>query len=161
MDQLLQLIGKHAELSDEALAAMVGQTAEAVAAQRKQLEQAGVIRGYRAVIDWDKTEHTDEVTALIEIKVSPKAAQGFDEIAGRIMQLDEVESLWLVSGGFDLCAIVKGKSLKEIAYFVSGKLGVMDSVLSCSTHFLLKAYKDSGFSFFEEAEDLREQMQGE
>ncbi|MBP1576561.1 MAG: Lrp/AsnC family transcriptional regulator [Oscillospiraceae bacterium] len=154
MNQILNLLAEDASLSIHQLAVMTGKSEEEVKKEKETLEDAGIIKGYRAVIDWDKTEKED-VTALIEIRVSPKAHLGFDEIARQIASFEEVESVFLMSGSFDLCATVVGKSLKEVAFFVSGKLGVMDSVLSCATHFILKKYKDSGISFGDEPEDER------
>ena len=155
MEKILNLLATNAQLTNRQIAAILGKSEECVEKERHALEESGIIRGYKAVIDWDRTNRED-VTALIEIRVSPKAHLGFDEIARQITAFEEVESVFLMSGGFDLCATVVGKSLKEIAFFVSGKLGVMDSVLSCATHFILKKYKDSGFSYCgEEQEDVR------
>ena len=120
----------------------------------EKYEKDGVIRGYKAIVDWDKIDR-EYVTAYIEVKVTPKRDQGFDEIAEKIMEFPEVESVTLMSGGYDLSAVVSGKSFKDIALFVAKKLSVMDSVLSTATHFALRRYKDGGISFVDKEVDER------
>ena len=143
MDQLLSLISENARMTTAQLAAMLNLPEAEVAEQISRYEKEGVIRGYKALINWDKVDK-NKASALIELRVSPKRDSGFDEIAERIMQFDEVESVYLMSGGFDLAVMVHGKSMQEIAAFVMRRLATMDSVLSTATHFVLTRYKDGG-----------------
>lgn len=108
-----------------------------------ELEQEQVICGYNTVINWDKTDD-ERVTALIEVKVTPQRGEGFDRVAERIYNYEEVTSLYLMSGGFDMAVFIEGKTMKEVAQFVARKLAPMEGVLSTSTHFVLKKYKESG-----------------
>ena len=143
MDQLLTLLSENARLTTAQLAAMLNLPEADVENRISQYEKDGMIRGYRALINWDKVDQ-NKASALIELRVSPKRDSGFDEIAERIMQFDEVESVYLMSGGFDLAVMVHGKSMQEIAAFVMRRLATMDSVLSTATHFVLTRYKDGG-----------------
>lgn len=143
MDRLLTLLDENARLSTAQLAAMLNQTEEEVAEAIAAYEKAGVIRGYKALINWEKVDE-NKASALIELRVSPKRDRGFDEIAGRIMQFEEVESVYLMSGGYDLAVKVHGRSMQEIAMFVMRRLSTLDSVLSTATHFILTRYKDGG-----------------
>ena len=154
MDKLLMLLDQNARLSNEQLAVMLDNTPEEIAAAIEKYEKDGVIRGYKAIVDWDKIDR-EYVTAYIEVKVTPKRDQGFDEIAEKIMEFPEVESVTLMSGGYDLSAVISGKSFKDIALFVAKKLSVMDSVLSTATHFALRRYKDGGISFVDKEVDER------
>jgi len=154
VDKLLKLLDENARLTNAQLAVMLGITEQEVKSQISQLERNGVIRGYKSVIDWDRTDR-DYVTALIELKVSPKRDLGFEEIAETIMRFDEVESVYLMSGGFDLAVIVNGQTFKDIAMFVAKRLSTLDSVLSTATHFVLRRYKDSGVIFLGEEKDER------
>ena len=154
MDRILSVIEKNPRLSDKEIAVMLGVTEEQVAKQIREYERSGVIKGYRALIDKDNTD-SQTVTALIEIKVQPKFGHGFEEIAGKIAQLEEVESVYLMSGGFDLAVMVTDKSFQEVAMFVAKRLSPMDSVVSTATHFMLKKYKEQGVSFTETPKDDR------
>lgn len=154
MDRLLSVIEKNPRLSDKEIAVMLGVSEEQVTKQIREYEQSGVIKGYRALIDKDNTD-SQTVTALIEIKVQPKFGHGFEEIAGKIAQLEEVESVYLMSGGFDLACMVTDKSFQEVAMFVAKRLSPMDSVVSTATHFMLKKYKEQGVSFTETPKDDR------
>ena len=109
----------------------------------KKLEEDHVILGYKAIVDWDRTKR-EAVTALIEVRVTPQRGDGFDRIAERIYQYPEVQSVYLMSGGYDLCLIIEGRTMKEVAYFVAQKLAPIESVLSTATHFVLRKYKDKG-----------------
>lgn len=153
-EKILAAIDKNSKLSAKDLAAMFGSTEEVVASIIKELEDDTVICGYPTLINWDKTE-SEKVTALIEIKVTPQRGQGFDKIAERIYKFDEVEAVYLMSGGFDLTVIIEGKSMKEVATFVSSKLAPMEAVLSTATHFVLKKYKDHGLPLVQEKNDER------
>ncbi|MDF1495947.1 Lrp/AsnC family transcriptional regulator [Caproiciproducens sp. CPB-2] len=143
MDRLLNLLDENARLSTEQLAVMLDKTPDKVAEAIADYEKQGVIRGYKALINWEKIDE-NKASALIELRVSPKRDRGFDEIANRIMQFDEVESVYLMSGGYDLAVKVHGKSMQEIAMFVMRRLSTLDSVLSTATHFILTRYKDGG-----------------
>ena len=118
------------------------------------MERENIICGYHTMINWDNTGD-EKVIALIEVKVTPQRGMGFDKIAERIYQYSEVESVYLMSGAFDFTVILEGKTMREVAQFVSEKLSVMDSVLSTSTHFVLKKYKDHGTVMCEKKEDER------
>ena len=123
--------------------ALLGKTAEEVRAQIAQYEKDGVIRGYHTLINWEKAD-ANRASALIELRVTPKPDKGFDEIADKIMQFEEVESVYLMSGGFDLAVRVNARSMQDIALFVAKRLAPLDSVLSTATHFILTRYKDGG-----------------
>ena len=155
MDQLIQILANHARLSAEQLAAMPGSTPAQVAARIDALQAEGVIRGYKAIVDWEKTDR-DFCTARIELKVTPKSGMGFDEIAGTIAQFDEVESVELMSGGYDLGLTVTGKTFKDVAMFVAQRLAPLDSVESTATHFVLKTYKQGGIMTCGQEKDERE-----
>ena len=155
MDQLIQILANNARLSAEQLAAMTGSTPAVVAARIDALQAVGVIRGYKAIVDWEKTDR-DFCTARIELKVTPKSGMGFDEIAGTIAQFDEVESVELMSGGYDLGLTVTGKTFKDVAMFVAQRLAPLDSVESTATHFVLKTYKQGGIMTCGQEKDERE-----
>lgn len=154
MDKLLSLIEKNPRLSNKEIAVMLGEDEKAVEEKIRVYEETGVIKGYRAMIDGDMAE-SQTVTALIEIKVHPQFEHGFDEVAQRIAQLDEVESVYLMSGGFDLCCMVTDKSFQEVAMFVASRLAPMDSVMSTATHFILKKFKEQGVMFSKPLKDDR------
>lgn len=155
MNQLLQILSENARLTIGQLAAMTGDSPAEVEAKIAQLQADGVIRGYKAIIDWDKTDR-DLCAARIELKVTPKSGMGFEEVAGVIAQFDEVESVELMSGGYDLGLTVTGKSFKDVALFVAQRLAPLDSVESTATHFVLKTYKQDGFKTCGEEKDERE-----
>ena len=153
-ENILKAIDKNSKLTPEELAVMLGADKEEVAALIKELEAETIICGYPTLINWDKTE-SEKVTALIEVKVTPQRGQGFDKIAERIYKFDEVESVYLMSGGFDLTVIIEGKSMREVANFVSSKLAPMEAVLSTATHFVLKKYKEHGLPLVQETHEER------
>ncbi len=142
MEQLLRLIEADCTLNNKQLAAMIGTSEEKVEAELKRLEEEGVIMGYKAVVNWDKTNR-EGVTALIEVKVEPQLGDGFDRVAERIFQYEEVESCYLMSGDFDMTVILSGRTLQEVASFVSQKLSTVEAVKSTATHFILKKYKEN------------------
>lgn len=148
-EKILQNISKNSRLTSEDLAAMLSATPEEIEQAMQEMEEQGIICGYPTLINWDKTENDERVTALIELKVAPERGRGFDKVAERIYQFEEVESLYLMSGGFDLTVIIVGKSMKEVARFVSTKLAPMESIMSTATHFVLKKYKEHGLSLVE------------
>lgn len=154
MDTLLKLLRSNARRSDEELAVMLGSTPEAVRAKIADYERQGIIKGYSVIIDGEKADK-NAVTAFIEVKVTPKADCGFDELARSIMAYDEVDTVTLMSGSFDLAVTLSGTDYKEIALFVARRLSTIEGVISTSTHFVLKRYKEQGFFIADEAEDER------
>lgn len=153
MDTIVKLLKQNARLSTKELAAMTGLSEAEVEARIKDYENKGVIKGYSAILNEDLADK-DRVTAFIEVKVTPKAEHGFDDIARTIMMYDEVESLTLMSGAFDLAVTISGTNYKEIALFVARRLSTIDGVISTSTHFFLKRYKEKGI-FIDEEKDER------
>ncbi|MCI5816170.1 Lrp/AsnC family transcriptional regulator [Ruminococcus sp.] len=154
MNELLHLLKQNARLSNEELAAMLGTTPAEVAAQIKKLEDDGIIKGYSVVLN-DELANKDTVTAFIELKVTPKRDCGFEDLAKTVMMYDEVESVSLMSGAYDLAVTVTGSSLKVIALFVAQRLSTIDGVLSTATHFVLKRYKEKGIFIEQEPADER------
>ncbi len=154
MIEILKLLENDCRLTTSQIAAMLNMDEAAVAAQIARCEDENLILAYQALIDWDKTSQ-DSVTALIEVKVTPQRGDGFDRIAERIYQYDEVESLYLMSGAYDLTVIVSGDSLKDVAQFVSAKLATIEGVTGTATHFILKKYKEKHklFSVMPEQEE--------
>ena len=154
MDSLIKLLKGNARLSNEQLAVMLGVTPEEVAARIADYEKRGVIQGYSVILN-EELADKNAVTAFIEVKVTPKADFGFDELARTIMMYDEVDSVTLMSGSFDLAVTLSGTNYKEIALFVAKRLSSIDGVISTSTHFVLKQYKEQGFFIENEAADER------
>ena len=154
MNTLLKLLDENARLTNAQLAAMLGKTEQEVAAQIAALEKNGVIRAYKAVIDWDKTDR-EYVTAVIELRVTPRKDLGFEAIAETIMRFEEVESVYLMSGGYDLAVHVTGRTFQDVAMFVSHRLATLDSVISTATHFVLRRYKDAGVMYVGQHKDER------
>lgn len=155
MEQILELLQDDDRLTSTQLAAMLGEKEEDVTTAIRQYEKDGVIKGYHALINWERVEH-HRATALIELKVTPQKDTGFDEIAGRIMNFPEVEAVYLMSGGYDLAVTVTGKTMSDIAMFVAKRLAPIDGVLSTATHFVLTKYKDGGVVFDDEYEEIDE-----
>ena len=153
-NRLLSLLEENARYSVEELALMLGSDAETVAAEMAQLHKDGIIRGYTALINWDKVDNA-HVTAIIELKVTPQPNAGFEDIAERVMGFEHVESVYLMSGGYDLCVIVKGRSFQEIAMFVAKRLALIDCVQSTATHFVLRRYKELGIPLIKNTTDDR------
>lgn len=142
MTELLRLLENDAHLSPKALALMLEKEEGDIKDMITAYENEGVILGYRTVIDWDKT-NTEYVTAMIELKITPQRDHGYDYVAEKIYNYPEVESLYLMSGGFDLAVFIKGKTMREVAFFVAEKLATIEDVISTSTHFMLRKYKDN------------------
>ena len=153
-EKILKAIDNNSKLTSKDLGMMLGISEAAVEAEIKAMEESGIICGYPTLINWNKTNN-EKVTALIEVKVTPQRGQGFDKIAERIYKYNEVKSVFLMSGGFDLTVIVEGKTLTEVANFVSSKLAPMEYVLSTATHFVLKKYKEHGMPLVYEKKDER------
>ncbi len=157
MDTLLDLLQKNARESSDTLAKELGTTVSDVENRIKNYQDEGVIRAFKAIINEDKLE-TDNVRAAIELRIQPRKDCGFDSIASRITQFEEVESLFLMSGGYDLLLFVSGSSLQAVAGFVSRRLATIDGVLSTATHFMLKTYKDQGVLMESDNDDERLQV---
>lgn len=154
MDKLLRLLSENSSYSTQELALLMGTTEDDVKAQIKKYEAQGIIKGYRAAINWEAVKDSG-VTAYIELKVTPTKDRGFDEIAERIMAFDEVDSLYLMAGTYDLAVIVKGETIQDVSSFVTRKLSAMNGVLATATHFILKRYKDEGLILSEIPSDER------
>ncbi len=154
MDKLLKLLSRNSEYSVSELALMLGEPEDYVRARIKKYEDDGIIKGYRALVNYEKVSDAG-VTAYIELKVTPQKKSGFDEIAKRIMSFDEVESVYLMAGAYDLSIIVKGETIQDVSAFVSRKLSALDGILSTATHFILKRYKDDGIVL--EDEDISDE----
>ncbi len=156
-EELLAIIEKNSRMGLKELAILLGVEEVQVANELAAMEAEGIICGYHTLIDWEKTSK-DKVTALIEVRVTPQRGQGFDSIAERIYQYPEVQSVYLMSGGYDLMIILEGKTLREVSSFVSEKLSALESVISTATHFILKKYKDHGTVLSRKKEDERQMI---
>lgn len=143
------------KLTNEQIAQMIGSSEEEVSAIIRGLEKENIIVGYKTMINWEKTDK-ELVTAIIELKVSPQRGEGFDHVAEKIYKYSQVKSLFLMSGSYDLCVIIEGESMKDVALFVASKLAPMDHVLSTATSFVLKKYKEDGMIFLNDEEDSRQ-----
>ena len=152
--QILELLEKDSTLKADQIAAMLDMSLTEVQEQIKLLEKNGTIVGYKAVVNWDN-EPKKTVTALIEVKIAPQQGYGYEKVAERVSRYPQVQSVLLMSGGFDLAVQVEEKSLDDIAHFVWEKLARTDGVVSTATQFVLKKYKEDGISLFPEPEDDR------
>ena len=158
LDQkILRMIEKNSRIDIGEMAVRQGKEKIEVANALKAMEENGTICGYHTMIDWDSAG-IEMVNALIEVRVTPQRGRGFDEIAERIYKYPEVDSVYLMSGAYDLMVILEGKTLRDISSFVSSKLSTLDSVISTATHFILKKYKDHGTIMGRGEEDQREQV---
>ena len=155
--EVLKLLSQNAKYTTEDIATMLGITAQEVANIIKTLEKDGVIRGYKSIIDWEKMDGA-YVSAIVELNVVPKAGLGFEEVAEKIMKYSEVESVYLMSGNYDLNVVVKGKTLHDIARFVAKELATIDSVTSTATHFVMRRYKDMDVELITGSTDDRGQL---
>ena len=153
--KLLRLLEQDCTLTPEQLASMADMTVEAVKAQMKEYEEEKIVLGYQAIVDWDRTNR-ESVTALIEVKVTPQRGEGFDRVAERIYQYDEVESVYLMSGSYDLTVIISGRTLREVAEFVGQRLATIEDVTGTATHFILKKYKEKHLIFQKQEQQARE-----
>jgi len=149
---ILSLLERSGKLSAQEIAVYLGAPEAEVREEIAKLEQEQVICGYGAFVNWEKTD-SEYLTALIEVRVTPSRGEGFKRVAERISRFDEVQAVYLMSGGYDLAVIILGKTLKDISFFVSDKLSPLESVLSTATHFVLKKYKDHGVFFNEGGSD--------
>ena len=155
--EVLKLLARNARYTHEEIAVMLNITEEKVEKIIEELEADGLIKGYKAIVDWEKTDGA-YVSAIIEINVVPKAGLGFEEVAEKIMKYPQVESVYLMSGVYDLNVVVKGKTLKDIAWFVAKELSTIDSVTSTTTHFVLRRYKEMDVELVNGNEDDRGQL---
>ena len=146
MEKLLELLEQDCTVPTAALAAAAGISEEEAKTAVKQYEGDRTILGYQAIIDWDRVRK-ENVTALIEVNITPQSIDGFDRVAERIYQYDEVESMYLMSGSFDLTVIISGRTLREVARFVSERLAPIQGVTGTATHFILKKYKEKHLVF--------------
>ncbi|MCD7746456.1 MAG: Lrp/AsnC family transcriptional regulator [Lachnospiraceae bacterium] len=153
-EQILTFLAKNSKMDLGELAVLLGSSEDVIRKEVEEMEQEKVICGYHTLIDWEKTD-SEKVTALIEVRVTPQRGQGFDTIAERIYNYPEVQSVYLISGAYDLLVILQGKTLREVSSFVSDKLSTLDSVLSTATHFILKKYKDYGTILGKKEKDER------
>ena len=141
--ELLKLLENDARLTASQLAVMLDGDAEQIAKELEEYEKNGTILGYKAIVDWEKTEQ-ESVTAMIDVKLTPQRDRGFDRVAEKIYNYPEVKSVYLMSGAYDLSVLIEGKTMKEVAFFVSQKLAPIEAVISTATHFVLHKYKDKG-----------------
>ncbi len=155
MEKLLELLEQDCSMSTEQLAAAAGMPEEEVKPAVKALEKDRTILGYQAIVDWDRVR-PEAVTALIEVNVTPQSIDGFDRIAERIYQYDEVESMYLMSGSYDLTVIISGRTLREVALFVGERLATIQGVTGTATHFILKKYKEKHLVFRPQEPEQRE-----
>ena len=154
-EELLKILEKNSRMDLKELAVILGVEEIDVVNELAALEKEGIVCGYHTMINWDLTS-IEKVNALIEVRITPQRGQGFDNIAERIYKYSEVDSVYLISGGYDLLVSLEGKTLKEVSGFVSNKLSTLDGVLSTATHFVLKKYKDHGTILSKKEEDERE-----
>lgn len=155
--ELLKLLCKNARYTNEELAAMLDTTPEAIEKEIRRYEKDGIICGYKAVIDWERLDDA-YVSAIVELNVIPKADLGFEEVAEKVMAFREVESVYLMSGVYDLNVVVKGRTLQDVARFVARELATIDSVTSTTTHFVMRRYKEMDTNLFDVHEDDRGQF---
>ncbi|MGE6629879.1 Lrp/AsnC family transcriptional regulator [Bacillus sp. NPDC077027] len=150
--EILEILDENSRADLKTIAKMADVTSEEAEAIIQKLEDKKVIIDYSTMIDWRKVDGHEGVTAMIDVKVTPKRSVGFDEIAERIYRFQEVESVYLMSGVYDLSVVIRGRTMSDIASFVSEKLSTLDSVVSTTTHFILKKYKHDG-KVFETGDD--------
>ena len=155
LNKYLKMLEKNSRIELKDMAIMLDMDEVALANEIAQMEKEHIICGYHTLINWDNTTE-EKVTALIEVKVTPQRGMGFDKIAERIYMFNEVNAVYLMSGGYDFTVILEGKTMKDVASFVTNKLSALESVLSTATHFVLKKYKDHGTVLEEESVDERE-----
>ena len=158
MDKLISLLYEDSSLTTEELTAMLGESEEEINKRINEYKKNGVILGKKTFINWDKVDNSG-VTALIELKVTPQKETGFDEIAARISEFTEVDTVNLMAAdNYDLLVTVRGKTIQDVAMFVSRRLATIDAVQGTATHFLLKRYKENGVQLSEDEKDQRSMM---
>ena len=156
-EKILNYIETNSRIDIHDLAIMMGPDETTIMNELEEMEQSHIICGYHTLINWEKAG-IEKVTAMIEVRVTPQRGMGFDKVAERIYNYPEVNSVYLISGGFDFMVTLEGKTLREVSQFVSEKLSTLDSVLSTKTNFILKKYKDHGTVIAEKTKDERIQM---
>lgn len=156
-NDLLKLLARNARYTTEELAVMLNTTAAAVEKEMETLEKEGILCGYKAVVDWEQLDGA-YVSAIVELNVVPKAGLGFEEVAEKVAAYHEVESVYLMSGVYDLNVVVKGKTLQDVARFVARELSTIDSVTSTTTHFVMRRYKEMDVQLFDPEQDGRGQL---
>lgn len=154
MNKILELLEKNSTLTVHDIAVMLDKDDSEVAAAIEQFKKDGIILGSKLLINWEKTSR-ELVTALIELKVTPQFGKGFDQIAERFYQYEQVKTVYLMSGGYDIALMIEGRTLNEVAMFVAEQLSPMDTVVSTATHFVLKKYKQDGVLFEKPQQDER------
>ena len=155
MKKILELLERDASLTPQQIAVMLNRDAAEVEAKIREYEKENVIVGYKTIVNWEKTDF-EPVSAISELRVTPQRGEGFDEVAKRIYQYEEVASVYLMSGGFDIAVMLEGKTMKEVALFVAEKLAPMEQVISTATHFVLRKYKVDGNIISDKPQDTRE-----
>ena len=153
--EILKLIEKDAKLSAEQIATMLDCDVQSVKDDIAEMEKSGVILGYNTVVDWEKTD-LETVSAMIDVKLTPQRDRGFDRVAEKIYNYPEVKAVYLMSGSYDLSVLIEGRTMKEVAFFVSQKLAPIEAVISTATHFVLHKYKDTGVLYDTTNADERE-----
>lgn len=155
--KILNTISKNSRYTTDELAVMLGFPKEEIEAELAAMEREGIICGYPTLINWDNVD-CEKLTALIEVKVTPQRGQGFEKIAERIYKFDEVESVYLMSGGFDLTVMIVGRNMQEISNFVWNKLAPLEAVQSTATFFVLKKYKEHGMALVDSVKEDERQL---
>ena len=145
-NEILKLLENDARLTDKQLAVMMNTDEAEIRREIDAMEKNGTILAYKTIIDWEKTEN-ESVTAMIDVKLTPQKERGFDRVAEKIYNYPEVQAVYLMSGSYDLSVVIEGKTMKEVAFFVSQKLSTIESVISTATHFVLHKYKDKGILY--------------
>ena len=140
---ILKVLEKDAKLTPEQIATMLNLDASEVRNEISEMEKSGIILGYNTVVDWEKTDR-ETVSAMIDVKLTPQRDRGFDRVAEKIYNYPEVKAVYLMSGSYDLSVLIEGRTMKEVAFFVSQKLAPIEAVISTATHFVLHKYKDTG-----------------
>lgn len=153
-NEILKLLENDARLTDKQLAVMMDTDEAEIRREIDELEKSGTILAYKTIIDWEKTEN-ESVTAMIDVKLTPQKERGFDRVAEKIYNYPEVQAVYLMSGSYDLSVVIEGKTMKEVAFFVSQKLSTIESVISTATHFVLHKYKDKGILYDTQETDER------
>ena len=153
-NEILKLLENDARLTDKQLAVMMNTDEAEIRREIDELEKSGTILAYKTIVDWEKTEN-ESVTAMIDVKLTPQKERGFDRVAEKIYNYPEVQAVYLMSGSYDLSVVIEGKTMKEVAFFVSQKLSTIDSVISTATHFVLHKYKDKGILYDTQETDER------
>ena len=141
--EILRLLENDSRLTAEQLAVMLDKDVKEIEAEIAEYEENGTILGYKTIVDWEKTDK-ESVTAMIDVKLTPQRDRGFDRVAEKIYNYPEVKSVYLMSGAYDLSVLIEGRTMKEVAFFVSQKLAPIEAVISTATHFVLHKYKDKG-----------------